>query len=1568
MKPIFTTFLFIFLNAFVFAQNNWGRVTTSNFTNEAIDVEKDNSGNIYTVGYFSGGTSFENNVTQVNSQGLTDIYVSKYDGNGNFLWVKTFGSNFSDKPTDMALDSQGNIILTGQFFGQISFGSTTLTASGTSKDIFIAKLTNVGIPIWAINEGGAGSENAYGIAIDNLNDIVLTGQFDGATTIGGQNFTSMNDPTTSTTNYDMFISKYTSNGVFSWIKTGTAKYEERGLAIACDGQNNIFMTGQFSDTLVFANSTFNNTAYNVGFVAKFNPTGSLLYMNQLKAGMVVPYDIKVNGADEPVIIGDFLGTLNYYTNSGITSITAPHTNKIFVLKINNNGNVMWKQSFGSNNDLSARALAIDAFKNVFVTGFFDCSWTQFHLMNTALYNSVGYRDVHLIKIDDAGIFAYAKTFGSNKNDLGHGIAIDNDQKPIICGSNIAELYIPMDNNLNYSTNQTNPFVLNVASQSNYQGMIGLSGDLSANSFLTNAIQPTTPDYNYFYNLPNDSLIGHINPNVDTVDFCLNTYLSYQPYTSFNGPVYNYLWSNGNTSSTIYINQTNNYIVIVEREDGCGSGGDTIHAIHHSLPPFPNMTDNLGIAVATTNYPNYSFCAPDSVTIWFSNLCPGCSISIDPTNIQDVLPHVYSVEDYYTVEISDSFCQNQQGFFINMDYPAVYDSIIPYLFFPEDTDFNDTITICDEENLFIHTYDSITNPNGTLNLFFDEPTIGFNYTVSGPTNFAVYNNISLFPSGNPQHKGYFYPEVTGWHTFTYETYLGFENECGLDSTFYSVTDSIYIIVNPLPTQQGLISADDLLCPDGSLYLTVNPVIPGFTWGGPAIAYVSASTDSAQITLPGYYYYGGNLIDTVTGCSQYISFGYIVYEKQPPLITSNPVDGIVCPGDSVTLSVPNIYASYDWLGPDGSSLSNTNILIDADMGFYYCVLVDSGGCSLTTTPAEILEYATPALTVSPFNVICENENVDILVNYDGQVSLNWINPAWAGSLTQISVNQTGTYICEIQQCGITTIDSVTIVDGSFTVNLTATDSLLCYGDTSILSVGNGLGNYLWSNGFSGSSILSTTEAGQYSVLVTNQYGCEAYSDTIIIGTVPLSFPPAIDDSTICPGEDITLIAPNSIPVIWFDAQFNPINTGTSYTFSNLFFDTLVYAAYDVIGCPPAFQDVNIFVDQPFVNGVILGDTLICPNEITELSVNLAPDAIQWFVDSVLTFSGLLFDYSNPMQNDVQLITAIISNSCFSDTLYQNIHTYSSPVLALNFDSVTICGSNFETLEAITTLDSINWSSSLGSQTTDYLDVNNTFDNQSYVFAQGFDSNGCVSNMDSVFLQIPPDPALTIFASSQNCFGDSLLLASSSFYDSIYWNISGTTYTDDTVSLVLNSTSLDVTLYVMDYWGCEWEDTLSILPNNLPAPIMFDTVICFTDWYNFFNNNQNLTILLPNGNPVDTSALQANAWFQFAVTNPATGCFIEDSVFIETVSCSNLIPNAITPNNDGINEYFVIQKALLQPNNTLIIFNRWGNEVFQMKGYDNTWNGEDLTEGTYFYTYIVDVTVANSRIQNGFIHLKR
>jgi gliding motility-associated-like protein len=79
------------------------------------------------------------------------------------------------------------------------------------------------------------------------------------------------------------------------------------------------------------------------------------------------------------------------------------------------------------------------------------------------------------------------------------------------------------------------------------------------------------------------------------------------------------------------------------------------------------------------------------------------------------------------------------------------------------------------------------------------------------------------------------------------------------------------------------------------------------------------------------------------------------------------------------------------------------------------------------------------------------------------------------------------------------------------------------------------------------------------------------------------------------------------------------------------------------------------------------------------------------------------------------------------------------------------------------------------------------------------------------------------------------------------------------------------------------------------------------------------------------------------------VSADVFVDS-GCEIIIPNVFSPNHDGENDQFVI-KGILGTTNTVKIFNRWGQIVFEATNYRNTWDGRDLSDGTYFYEVVVN-----------------
>jgi len=183
---------------------------------EAHSVVVDALGNVYTTGYFQGTVDFDPGVgsSLLVSAGLYDIFISKLDASGNFVWAKRMGGLSSSSGSAITIDDWNNVYTIGYFRETVDFdpgiGVANLTSNGIG-DIFISKLDASGNFVWAKEMGGAIEDYGNSIAVDASGNIYTTGSFTDTVDF---------DPGVGTTNFysaggwkDVFIQKLSQVGV-----------------------------------------------------------------------------------------------------------------------------------------------------------------------------------------------------------------------------------------------------------------------------------------------------------------------------------------------------------------------------------------------------------------------------------------------------------------------------------------------------------------------------------------------------------------------------------------------------------------------------------------------------------------------------------------------------------------------------------------------------------------------------------------------------------------------------------------------------------------------------------------------------------------------------------------------------------------------------------------------------------------------------------------------------------------------------------------------------------------------------------------------------------------------------------------------------------------------------------------------------------------------------------------------------------------------------------------------------------------------------------------------------------
>jgi hypothetical protein len=367
---------------------------TNNDAN-AFSVAVDTLGNAYITGYFQSTTLSFGTITLTNTSGFSNLFLAKYDTNGNVLWAEgAGGTNTNAMAYSVAVDTLGNSYVAGEFSGSsITIGSTILTSAGT-YDVFIAKYDAAGNVVWAKRAGSTSDDEARSIAVDASGNSYITGFFQSTTiTFGATILTNTN------INYtDIFIAKYDTNGNEIWAKSAGGTSWDMATSISVDALGNSYLAGNFSSPLIVFGSTNLITAgVEDIFIAKYDTIGNVIWAKSA-GGASSDYatGVAVDSAGNAYLTGYFQSPSLIF---GSTSLINVGSKDIFLSKYNANGTELWATSIGSTGQDFAYSVAVDASGHSYIAGFFDSSTINFG--STTLTNAgsgSGSNDIYIAKL------------------------------------------------------------------------------------------------------------------------------------------------------------------------------------------------------------------------------------------------------------------------------------------------------------------------------------------------------------------------------------------------------------------------------------------------------------------------------------------------------------------------------------------------------------------------------------------------------------------------------------------------------------------------------------------------------------------------------------------------------------------------------------------------------------------------------------------------------------------------------------------------------------------------------------------------------------------------------------------------------------------------------------------------------------------------------------------------------------------------------------------------------------------------------------------------------------------
>lgn len=334
---------------FIFAK----KIAGSEYSHSLRSLALSLSGNIYVTGTFTGTSDFDPGPGVFNlSTSITDsdIFISKYDNNGNLIWAKQFAGNNGGVSWSLDIDGLENIYAAGIFYGTCDFDpspsvfnlTSVVAGSGFNSDIFITKLNSSGNFVFAKQVTGLQGGDCWGMSVDPTGNIFMTGNFLSITDFDPGPNTFLLNPG----NYpDAFVLKLDNLGNFIWVKSfesvGQPTSNSRGISICSDNQGNIYTTGDFGGGVDFNPGSgvfvMNSSNPQNIFVSKLNSNGDFLFALSFEGPASNPYIISNSIIIDPlmniVIGGLFSGTFDFDPLSGVFNMASIGGADAFILKL-----------------------------------------------------------------------------------------------------------------------------------------------------------------------------------------------------------------------------------------------------------------------------------------------------------------------------------------------------------------------------------------------------------------------------------------------------------------------------------------------------------------------------------------------------------------------------------------------------------------------------------------------------------------------------------------------------------------------------------------------------------------------------------------------------------------------------------------------------------------------------------------------------------------------------------------------------------------------------------------------------------------------------------------------------------------------------------------------------------------------------------------------------------------------------------------------------------------------------------------------------------------------------------
>lgn len=380
-------------------------VVTSFFPEIHMDV---NAGErVVMGGQFVGDVDFGKGIQSTQGSAFPKIFVAQFDEVGSCQWSRSFGdSGKSQHVRAVSINTIGAAAITGYHFGVLDIDGKVFQATPPYADAYIAVFDVMGKLAWSRSLSTSGGDEASGISINDMGEVLAAGTYKGTLDVGNQFISSQG------ASEDIYLVRYQPGGTPIWAKSFGDTADQNAPYLAVNNKGNIALSSNLIGTVNFGGADLSaDAAIKSGYIAVLNAQGDHLWSRAFahpKAGESLNVrELVIDNNDNVTIGGVFSGSIQF--DSFV--LQSQGKTDIFIARFDSSGKALWARSYGSTEDDTTHSMSVAPDGALLITGAF-ANTINF---DGNILSSAGSASMYLVKLGPDATVIWSRAFGENSS-------------------------------------------------------------------------------------------------------------------------------------------------------------------------------------------------------------------------------------------------------------------------------------------------------------------------------------------------------------------------------------------------------------------------------------------------------------------------------------------------------------------------------------------------------------------------------------------------------------------------------------------------------------------------------------------------------------------------------------------------------------------------------------------------------------------------------------------------------------------------------------------------------------------------------------------------------------------------------------------------------------------------------------------------------------------------------------------------------------------------------------------------------------------------------------------------